>query len=70
MDKLTGFFKGIFGGAEPLITHGAGGMAVFYAVPPVLAAFGHPLTHEQVDALAKLVLVVAMYLIRRKVSPA
>lgn len=63
---MKNFFKKIWG-AEPIIAAAVSGISVWEAIPPVLAAFGHPLTPIQIKALGGLIGAIGVALARAKV---
>lgn len=60
------FFKKILG-AEPIVAAAVSGVGVWEAIPPVLAAFGYPLTDPQIHALAGLIAALGVAYARAKV---
>lgn len=65
---MKNFFRKIWA-AEPIVAAAAGGVSVWAAIPPVMAAFGHPLTGEQIKALGGLIGAIGVALARSKVTP-
>jgi hypothetical protein len=66
---MKNFFRKMWG-AEPIIAAAASGVGVWEAIPPVLAAFGYPLTPMQIKALGGLIGALSVALARSKVFAA
>lgn len=58
-----------FWAAQPLISTLLGSAIFWPALFRVLAAFGHPLSHEQQDAVSGLAILIASGIIWTQVSP-
>lgn len=65
---MKNFFKKIWG-AEPILAAAVSGIGVWEAIPPVLAAFGYPLSPVQIKALGGLIGAIGVALARAKVTP-
>lgn len=60
---MKNFFRKIWG-REAIVATVISGVSVWEAIPPVLAAFGHPLTGEQIRTLGVLIAAVGVVVAR------